>query len=44
MAGVLNFYYQEDPVARYICARLGLGALAALTIFLLALAVFPVVP
>ncbi len=44
MAGVTNFYYQEAPVARYICARLGLGALAALTIFLLALTVFPAAP
>ena len=44
MAGVPNFYYQEDPVARYICARLGLGALAALTIFLVALTILPVAP
>ncbi len=44
MAGVPNFYYQEDPVARYICVRLGLGALAALTIFLVALTILPVAP
>ncbi len=44
MASVLDFHLQENLVARYICARLGLGALAALTIFLLALTVFPVAP
>ena len=42
MAGVPSFYYPENPVARYICARLGLAALAAFTILLVALMALPV--
>ncbi len=44
MAGVLDVYYVENPVVRYICARVGLAAMAALTILLLALTVLPVAP
>ena len=42
MAVVLDLHYPENPVVRYICARAGLAALAALTIMLLALMALPV--
>ena len=44
MAGILDIYFQENPVVRYICARVGLAAMAALTILLMALTVLPVAP
>ena len=42
MAVVLELHYPENPVVKYICARVGLAALAALTIMLLASMALPV--
>lgn len=44
MVGVLDVHFQENPMVGYISARVGLAALAALTILLLALTVLPVAP
>ena len=42
MAGVLDIHLLENPVIKYICARAGLAALAALTILLVASMALPV--
>ena len=44
MMDVLDVYYSDDPMVRYIFASAGLAALAALTILVLALTVLPVAP
>ena len=44
MADVLDIHFQENPVVKNICARIGIAGMAALTILLLALTVLPVAP
>ncbi len=44
MVSVLDIYYLEDPMVRYIFARAGFAAMVALTILVLALTVLPVAP